>query len=184
MASSWPLQSRVGWLVMMAVIRSRRVGGRGLRGGRGVLRSRWVRPGLRSHGQGTDGDVEQIDAEPAADAPVSLASTSASVYWSGYFADPASAPPLPDPQINLACAAQSLDDMIRVSQAGELAATLRTLSTPALFIQDSESGLRAPGEQFARTLPCARVAVIKGAGHFPWTEAPGDIGDLVSSFLR
>jgi hypothetical protein len=36
-----------GWLVMMAVIRSCRVGGRG---GRGVVRSRRVRPGLRSRG--------------------------------------------------------------------------------------------------------------------------------------
>ena len=50
MASSWPLQSRGGWLVMMAVIRSRRVAGPGGRGGRGVLRSRWVLPGLRSTG--------------------------------------------------------------------------------------------------------------------------------------
>src|SRR5262245_65848096 len=47
LARSWPLQSRGGWLVMMAVIRSRRVGGRG---GRGVVRSRRVRPGLRSRG--------------------------------------------------------------------------------------------------------------------------------------
>src|SRR6266576_5776056 len=46
-ASSWPLQSRGGWLVMMAVIRSCRVGGRG---GAGVVRSRRVRPGLRSRG--------------------------------------------------------------------------------------------------------------------------------------
>ena len=44
-ASSWPLQSRRGWLVMMAVICSRRVGGRGGRGE--VLRSRRVRPGLQ-----------------------------------------------------------------------------------------------------------------------------------------
>ena len=47
-ASSWPLHSRRGWLVMMAVIRSRRVGGPGGRGG--VVRSRLVRPGLRSTG--------------------------------------------------------------------------------------------------------------------------------------
>ena len=40
-ASSWPLQSRGGWLVMMAVIRCLRVGGRGpvdvLRWGRRLL---------------------------------------------------------------------------------------------------------------------------------------------------
>ena len=39
MASSWPLQSRGGWPVMMAVIRSRRVQARA-GDGRGVLRSR------------------------------------------------------------------------------------------------------------------------------------------------
>src|ERR1700748_3851702 len=46
-ARSWPLHSRGGWLVMMAVTRSRRVGGGG---GRGVLRSERVRPGRRSAG--------------------------------------------------------------------------------------------------------------------------------------
>jgi hypothetical protein len=45
MARSWPLHSRGGWLVMIAVTRSCRVGGRG---GAGVVRSRRVRPGLRS----------------------------------------------------------------------------------------------------------------------------------------
>jgi hypothetical protein len=35
MARSWPLQSHGGWLVMMAVTRSRRVAGRG---GRGMVR--------------------------------------------------------------------------------------------------------------------------------------------------
>ena len=39
-----------GWLVMMAVICSRRVGGLAGRGRGGVPRSRWVRPGLRSTG--------------------------------------------------------------------------------------------------------------------------------------
>src|SRR5207247_6491642 len=46
-ARSWPLHSRGGWLVMIAVTRSCRVGGRG---GAGVVRSRRVRPGLRSRG--------------------------------------------------------------------------------------------------------------------------------------
>src|SRR5947199_9452635 len=46
-ARSWPLHSRGGWLVMIAVTRSCRVGGRG---GAGVVRSRRVRPGLRCRG--------------------------------------------------------------------------------------------------------------------------------------
>jgi hypothetical protein len=56
-ASSWPLQSRGGWLVMMAVIRSCRVGGRG---GAGVVRSRRVRPGLRWRGARVEA-LEQRD---------------------------------------------------------------------------------------------------------------------------
>ena len=44
------------------------------------------------------------------------ASTLASVGRPGYFADPAGAPPLPDLQINLVCAAHSLEDMRRVSR--------------------------------------------------------------------
>src|SRR5260370_27976782 len=54
-ASSWPLQSCGGWLVMMAVIRSRRVGGPGGRGRGGVLRSRRGRAGVGSTGGGVVG---------------------------------------------------------------------------------------------------------------------------------
>ena len=128
--------------------------------------------------------IERIGARPAADAPVALADTAMSVYWRAYFADPGSAPPLPDLTVNRACAEQSLADMVRVSQAGDLAATLRALDIPALFIQGSESSLRAPGEAFARTLPRADVAVVENAGHFPWFEAPGRVGELVSEFTR
>ncbi len=148
--------------------------------------------GMESHGrwvgriltEDQQRQVEQIDAKPLADAPVSLCSTSVSLYWSGYFADPASAPALPDLQINPVCADQSLQDMMRVSERGELAATLRTLDIPALFIMGSASGLRLPGEQFAQTLPRAQTAIIDGAGHFPWIEAPARIRDLVSSFIE
>jgi proline iminopeptidase len=129
-------------------------------------------------------EIARIEARPAADAPVALADSAMSVYWRAYFADPGSAPPLPDLLVNLVCARQSLADMVRVSQAGELAATLRTLDIPALFIEGSESSLRAPGEEFARTLPRAAVAVVENAGHFPWFEAPGRVGEFVSSVTR
>jgi len=58
-ASSWPLQSRGGWLVMMAVIRCLRVGGRGpvdvLRWGRRLLAL------VPAGGRGVHGDVDRGD---------------------------------------------------------------------------------------------------------------------------
>ena len=146
--------------------------------------------GLREFGQSLQAiltedekhQMAEIAARPVADAPIRLADAAGAVYWRAYFASPGSAPPLPDLPVNQACADQSLQDMVRVSQAGELAATLRVLDLPALFIEGALSSLRAPGEEFARTLPRAEVAVVENAGHFPWYEAPGRVGELVSSF--
>jgi pimeloyl-ACP methyl ester carboxylesterase len=41
----------------------------------------------------------------------------------------------------------------------------------------------AVGEQLAGALPDARVAVIAGAGHFPWVDAPDAFRSTVETFL-
>lgn len=41
----------------------------------------------------------------------------------------------------------------------------------------------AVAERFADTLPDAEVAVIAGAGHFPWVDAPEAFSSVVESFL-
>lgn len=58
-ASSWPLHARGGWLVMMAVISSRRVDGWG---GRGCAAVAAGLAGLEVDGRGADGDVDRGNA--------------------------------------------------------------------------------------------------------------------------
>ena len=93
-------------------------------------------------------EIARIEARPAADAPVALADSAMSVYWRAYFADPGSAPPLPDLPVNLVCARQSLANMVRVSQAGELAATLRVMVMPPIACQ---RGLRSSRRRVPQT---------------------------------
>ena len=94
--------------------------------------------------------------------------------WPGYFADPATAPPIPS--------------YIRVSVAGYVAAfasvaqhfaggfgeKLRDLGIPAVFVLGELSPMPVgQGRQTAALLPMAEVTVVPAAGHLPWHEEPG-----------
>jgi pimeloyl-ACP methyl ester carboxylesterase len=39
------------------------------------------------------------------------------------------------------------------------------------------------GERFADVLPTCDVAVVEGAGHFPWVDQPDRFRDAVEGFL-
>ena len=61
---------------------------------------------------------------------------------------------------------------------------LRALSTPALVLHGEQDALPvAAAHQLAALLPSARLALIPGAGHMPFWEAPAPFFDLVESFL-
>ena len=94
--------------------------------------------------------------------------------WPGYFADPATAPPIPS--------------YIRVSVAGYAATfasvaqhfadgfgeKLRDLGIPAVFVLGELSPMPvSQGRQTAALLPTAEVTVVPAAGHLPWHEEPG-----------
>jgi len=94
--------------------------------------------------------------------------------WPGYFADPATAPPIPS--------------HIRVSMAGYMATfasvaqhfadnfgeKLRDLRIPAVFVLGELSPMPvSQGRQTAALLPTAEVTVVPAAGHLPWHEEPG-----------
>lgn len=63
--------------------------------------------------------------------------------------------------------------------------SLRAISAPTLIVvgeRDALTGV-AVADQFSTVLPSAEVAVIKGAGHFPWVDEPEEFRAAVESFL-
>jgi proline iminopeptidase len=69
--------------------------------------------------------------------------------------------------------------------AGAALASLKGITASVLVVVgelDAMTGVSV-GDRFAGTLPDARVAVIPGAGHFPWVDAPDAFRDAVAAFL-
>lgn len=64
----------------------------------------------------------------------------------------------------------------------DLRPQLAPLAAPVLVIHGKEDPLQT-AEELRGTFPKARVALIDGAGHFPWLEKPGDVYPLLDGFL-
>jgi pimeloyl-ACP methyl ester carboxylesterase len=94
--------------------------------------------------------------------------------WPGYFADPATAPPMPPGlRVSLAGYAGAMASAAEHLAAG-FAESLRDLRVPAVFVLGEKSPMPvSQGQQTAALLPVAEVTVVPGAGHLPWHEQPG-----------
>ena len=99
---------------------------------------------------------------------------SLALLWPGYFADPATAPPIP-PHLRASLEAYAgTFTSIAEHMTGDFAGQLRGLPVPAVFVLGECSPLPVShGRQTAALLPRAEVTVVAGAGHLPWHEAPG-----------
>ena len=65
-------------------------------------------------------------------------------------------------------------------------ASLKGITAAVLVVVgelDAMTGVSV-ADRFVETLPDARVAVIPGAGHFPWVDAPEAFRDAVAAFLQ
>ena len=69
-------------------------------------------------------------------------------------------------------------------------AALPRISCPALVIMGTEdpdwAGPRAEAEGIVAAMPAGlgRVAMIKGAGHYPHAQCPDEVARLIASFVR
>ena len=95
--------------------------------------------------------------------------------WPGYFADPASAPPLPaDFRVEPECNEQTMKSVLPSIGDGSFAASLRQVHVPVQIVLGDRSPLPADaGRATAAALPRSELTVVPGAGHLPWVEAPG-----------
>jgi pimeloyl-ACP methyl ester carboxylesterase len=94
--------------------------------------------------------------------------------WSAYFADPGSAPPMPE----LLYASERSAEMgpSILAELPALEAGLPRIRVPVGFVHGSRSPMPvAASTDGAERIPGAWVDVIEGAGHFVWVEAPGAV---------
>src|SRR4029079_857570 len=69
--------------------------------------------------------------------------------------------------------------------AGAALASLKEISASVLVVVgelDALTGVSV-AERFTEVLSDATVAVVPGAGHFPWVDAPDAFRDAVAAFL-
>jgi pimeloyl-ACP methyl ester carboxylesterase len=94
--------------------------------------------------------------------------------WPAYFADPASAPPMPELRIASERSAEMVPSIM--AELPALEAGLPEIRVPVGFVHGSLSPMPlAATTDGAERIPGAWVEVVEGAGHFIWVEAPGAV---------
>ena len=94
--------------------------------------------------------------------------------WPAYYADPESAPPMPE----LRLSSERSGEMVASIQAElpALEAGLPQIRVPVGFVHGSRSPMPlGTSTDAAERIPGAWVEVVEGAGHFTWVEAPGAV---------
>jgi pimeloyl-ACP methyl ester carboxylesterase len=94
--------------------------------------------------------------------------------WPAYFADPDSAPPMPELRVSNARSAEMVPSIL--AELPALEAGLPQIRVPVGFVHGSRSPMPlGASTDAAERIPGAWVEVVEGAGHFIWVEAPGAI---------
>jgi pimeloyl-ACP methyl ester carboxylesterase len=99
---------------------------------------------------------------------------SLALLWPSYYADPATAPPLPSYMRGSGVTYIQTFSSIAEQQAAGFADRLGALTRPAVFVLGGRSPMPvSAGQQTAALLPHAEVQLAPTAGHMPWHEEPG-----------
>jgi pimeloyl-ACP methyl ester carboxylesterase len=129
------------------------------------------------------GEIEAKEEAGTATAEESLETLR--LLWPSYFADPPTAPPMPDIDLAVAAFAATMASVKEHAEAETLVRGLPGVAagTAVLFVHGAASPMpvRASTET-AKLIPHAQVEIIEGAGHFIWHERPGELQDVVSAF--
>jgi proline iminopeptidase len=130
---------------------------------------------------GARGECEALDArEEAGEATDADYVRAMELLWPAYFADPASAPPMPaDLAASIACNTQTMASI--GPDAERLAAALAGCPVPTVFLHGEADpiDIDASARATAEVMPHAEVVAIAGVGHFPWLERPGCVADAL-----
>jgi pimeloyl-ACP methyl ester carboxylesterase len=94
--------------------------------------------------------------------------------WPGYFADPASAPPMPELDLSIDCYSQTFDSIHQHLNQKTLMKALPLVTVPVAFVLGAQSPIPPlHGYRTANLIPGALVHEVEECGHFVWMEQPG-----------
>jgi pimeloyl-ACP methyl ester carboxylesterase len=107
------------------------------------------------------------------------------IVWPSYFADPPTAPPMPDIELVVPAFAGTMASVNAHAEAETLVRGLPAVPAeiPVLFVHGAASPMpvRASVDS-AKLIPHAEVEVIKSR-HFIWHERPDEVRDVVRAFV-
>jgi pimeloyl-ACP methyl ester carboxylesterase len=144
---------------------------------------------LRAHLSDAEQErVDEIEARENAGTATSAESLeSLRLVWPAYFADPPSAPPMPEIEIAVAPFIATFASVGAEAEAGTLERGLPAVppEIPVVFVHGGGSPmpLRASTDT-AALIPHARVEVVDGAGHFVWIERPDAVRAAAVAAVR
>lgn len=100
------------------------------------------------------------------------------LFWPAYYADPATAPPMPPIRLSVDGYAETFASII--DGRADLEAALPTIHVPAHFVHGAGSPMPITAStSTAALIPGATVHVVEGAGHFIWHERPGAVRGVI-----
>ena len=104
--------------------------------------------------------------------------------WPYYFADPASAAPMPDLRMDLEGHLATWSSIAQHFEGGTLERGLPRLQMPALILHGDASPIPyAEAERGAALVPGVRLRILPGIGHFAWLEQPGSVRREMEALL-
>jgi pimeloyl-ACP methyl ester carboxylesterase len=117
---------------------------------------------------------EELLAIPDADLTAAQDEEAQRIAWPGYFANPATAPPMPDMLMRVDAYLETFASMQEVQP--HLASGLPRLEVPFTFVHGGSSPMPTiESSASVDLLPDALLEVVDGAGHFIWHERPGAV---------
>jgi proline iminopeptidase len=128
--------------------------------------------------------VEQLEVQAmAGEGTEADLAESMRLLWPAYFATPAAAPPAPEMALSVEAYAATFESLH--AELPALAARIAGLEVPALFLhgEGSPMPVTASSDTAAAMGQAAELEVLAGAGHFPWLDLPGCVGEALSRLL-
>jgi len=96
--------------------------------------------------------------------------------WPGYFADPATAPPMPPMEISVEAYSQIFESIRQHFERQTLVSLLPNISVPTRFLLGEKCPIPpAHGIASAALLRDAEARVLADCGHFIWMDRPGAV---------
>jgi proline iminopeptidase len=106
------------------------------------------------------------------------------ILWRNYFADPASAPPVPEAQMDREGASATWASIQQHFEVGTLERGLPQLRMPALIVHGDASPLPyTEAERTAALISGSRLRILPGIGHMAWLERPGSVRREMEALL-